>query len=965
MSIVTEHLAASFQGSVQVLWQRLQERAIEHEVKGLDGFSGSFLSEMATVFALSPFTAEVFVREPAWLVEYAEQGELERLREAGEYTEMLQARMPEAADEAVLFSTLRRFRAREMARIIWRDFTRKAAMVDTTREVTWLAEASIAVALDWAYRQTVQELGVPVGASSGEPQRMVVLGMGKLGAGELNLSSDIDLIFAYPEGGETEGGPRKLSNHEFFVRVAQRLIRALDATTVDGFVFRTDMRLRPWGESGALVLSFDATEEYYQDQGRDWERYAMIKARVVAGDAVAGAQLMDALRPFTYRRYLDYSAFESLRAMKAMINREVKRKGMTEDVKLGPGGIREIEFIAQSFQLIRGGRDARLQERALLKVLDVLAEQAAMPAEAVDELKEAYVFLRNAEHAVQGIEDKQTQQLPRDEQHRLRVAQIMGFADWVSFKQVLDEHRGRVEKHFREVISAPAEETASTQKDPRWVALWVDEPDEALLREAGFEDSAEALRLLVALRQSPQVRTMQAIGRERLDRFMPLLLAECAGSEMPVNALTRTLPLVEAVVRRTAYLVLLQENPVALTQLVRLCGASPWIASLLASHPVLLDELINVGSLYTPPSREQLESDLRAQTLRIPLDDMEEQLEALRYFKLAHVLRVTASEVAGVLPLMKVSDYLTFIAETCLEYVLRIAWDYMVARHGRPSDLTGQPCDPGFMIAGYGKLGGLELGHGSDLDLVFLFDADPNGETDGAKSLDNQTFFTRLGQRIIHLLTVNTPLGALYEVDMRLRPSGASGMLVTSIKAFEQYQHEKAWTWEHQAIVRARPVAGDPALMRKFVHVREGVLQRAREPATVQKEVREMRLKMRDHLLPAAVKSGKSTVFPIKQGEGGIVDIEFMVQYTVLAWSHQHPALARWTDNVRILETLEAEGLLSPEDAQGLRRTYLAYRSMAHRLSLQQQSDEVEGSHFVEERALVNRLWQSLLGSAA
>ena len=961
--LAADHLPDALRGGLDVAWERLLERAEPAVEAALQALPPALKSELARVFALSPYVAETFIRDPGALVELLSGDALERLREPGDYLAALRARLLDDADEATLHALLRRFRGVEIARIIWRDFTRRAAMVDTTREVSWLAEASIELALEWVYRQCVRELGLPVGAASGEPQRLVVLGMGKLGAGELNLSSDIDLIFAYPEGGETQGGPRALSNHEFFVRVARGLIRALDVTTADGFVFRT--ALRPWGESGALVLSFDATEEYYQDQGRDWERYAMIKARVVAGDAEAGGRLLQDLRPFTFRRYLDYSAFESLRSMKAMINREVKRKGMTEDVKLGPGGIREIEFIAQSFQLIRGGRDPRLQERALLPVLQVLGEQGALPAEAVGELSDAYIFLRNAEHALQGMEDKQTQQLPRDELQRLRVALIMGYPDWASFKSALDEHRQRVQQHFREVISAPAEETASTREDPRWVALWADELEEPMLAEAGFDDPREAMRLIAALRQSLQVRTMQAAGRERLDRFMPLLLAECAGGESPSLALSRTLPLVEAVLRRTAYLVLLQENPVALTQLVRLCGASPWIASLLAAHPVLLDELINVGTLYTPPSREQLESDLRAQTLRIDPDDMEEQLEALRYFKLAHALRVSASEVAGVLPLMKVSDYLSFIAETCLEYVLRLAWGHLVQKHGRPHGADGAPCDPGFIIVGYGKLGGLELGHGSDLDLVFLFDADPAGSTDGEKPLDNQTFFTRLGQRIIHILTVSTPLGALYEVDMRLRPSGASGMLVSSIRSFEQYQCEKAWTWEHQAIVRARPVAGDPALMRKFEQVRAGVLGRERDIATLQREVREMRAKMRDHLLPAAIKSGKSSAFPIKQGVGGIVDIEFMVQYTVLAWSHREPALARWTDNVRILETLEAGGMISPGDAQGLRLAYLAYRSQAHRLALKQQPDEVDGSQFQEERALVCRLWRELLEPAA
>lgn len=931
-------------------------------------------AQFARVSAASDFVIEQSVRDPLMLLSLVQSGELDRPFAPGELCAQIAAAVSEAQSEDELGRVLRRQRARHQVRIIWRDLNRQADLVQTCRDLSDMADATIDQAYQWLYSRHCQQFGTPTGRRSGLPQQMVILGMGKLGAVELNLSSDIDLIFAYPEGGETVGVKRALDNQEFFIRLGQRLIKALDPMTVDGFVFRVDMRLRPYGSSGALVLSFNALEQYYQDQGRDWERYAMIKARVVAGDQVAGAQLLDMLRPFVYRRYLDFSAIEALRTMKQLIQQEVRRKGMADNIKLGSGGIREVEFIAQAFQLIHGGRDLSLQQRPLLKVLSTLEGQGYLPPAVISELREGYEFLRYTEHAIQAIADRQTQMLPDGAQDQARIAFMLGFADWEAFHEQLMFWRGRVAWHFAQVIADPDEEEGASCEvvvGGEWLPLWEEAQDEEAacrqLEEGGFADATKALKALASLRSSPQLRAMQRLGRERLDAFIPRLLAQAVEHDNPDLVLERVLPLVEAVARRSAYLVLLTENPGALRRLLTLCVASPWIAEQITRFPLLLDELLNEGRLFKPPLAPELAAELRERLTRIPEDDLEQQMEALRHFKLAHRLRVAASEIAGSLPLMKVSDYLTWLAEAILEQVLALAWRQTVAKYGTPLRTDGTLCDPGFIIVGYGKVGGLELGHGSDLDLVFIHDGDPQAETDGPKPIDGAQFFTRLGQRIIHLLTAQTNSGQLYEVDMRLRPSGASGLLVSSLGAFERYQENEAWTWEHQALVRARVLVGSQDVGQAFEKVRAQVLGKARDLAKLQQEVSEMRAKMRDNLGSKGTAAGTAAnafeataPFDLKQDAGGIVDIEFMVQYAALAWSHNHPPLLRWTDNIRILEELEHEGLMPAEDASLLREAYKAYRSAAHRQALQKDAGVIAGDQFADERRQVLRIWKEL-----
>ena len=940
---------------------------------GLSAWTPERWAQFARVTAASDFVIEQSVRDPLMLLDLVRSGELDRSFAPGELCAQIAAAVSAAETDDQLGRALRRQRARHQVRIIWRDLTRQADLVQTCRDLSDMADASIDQAYQWLYSRHCQQFGVPTGRRSGQPQQMVVLGMGKLGAVELNLSSDIDLIFAYPEGGETVGVKRPLDNQEFFIRLGQRLIKALDPMTVDGFVFRVDMRLRPYGSAGALVLSFNALEQYYQDQGRDWERYAMIKARVVAGDQVMGAQLLEMLRPFVYRRYLDFSAIEALRTMKQLIQQEVRRKGMADNIKLGSGGIREVEFIAQAFQLIHGGRDLSLQQRPLLKVLSTLEGQGYLPPAVISELREGYEFLRYTEHAIQTIADRQTQMLPDGEQDQARIAFMLGFADWAAFHEQLMYWRGRIAWHFAQVIADPDEDGVESEVvvGGEWLPLWEEAQDEEAacrqLQEGGFTDAPKALKALAGLRGSPQLRAMQRLGRERLDAFIPRLLAQAVEHANPDLVLERVLPLVEAVARRSAYLVLLTENPGALRRLLTLCAASPWIAEQITRFPLLLDELLNEGRLFKPPLAPELAAELRERLTRIPEDDLEQQMEALRHFKLAHRLRVAASEIAGSLPLMKVSDYLTWLAEAILEQVLALAWRQTVAKYGTPLRTDGTLCDPGFIIVGYGKVGGLELGHGSDLDLVFIHDGDPQAETDGPKPIDGAQFFTRLGQRIIHLLTAQTNSGQLYEVDMRLRPSGAAGLLVSSLGAFARYQENEAWTWEHQALVRARVLVGSEDVGRAFEQVRASILGKARDLPTLRQEVSEMRAKMRDNLGSKSTAAGTganafeaTAPFDLKQDAGGIVDIEFMVQYAALAWSETHPPLLRWTDNIRILEELEHEGLMPAEDASLLREAYKAYRSAAHRQALQKDPGVIPGDQFADERRQVMRIWREL-----
>jgi glutamate-ammonia-ligase adenylyltransferase len=949
-------LPDDIQESATQEWQAFLEACAEACLvyNGDDWLAG----KLQAAFVCSEFASTLCRREPALLLDLIDSGDLFVDYPPQELMRRLAAQTAELTNEHVLMQVLREFRSREMLRIVLRDLIRFSDLQITMRELSWLAEASIECALGVLSRLNKPQFGLPYNGQ-GKQQHLAVLGMGKLGAHELNVSSDIDLIFVYGEEGRTRGGRMKLDNSEYFTRLGQRLISVLDQNTADGFVFRVDMRLRPFGDSGPLAISLDALEDYYQTHGREWERYAMIKARVVAGDRDLGDQIMATLKPFIFRRYLDYGSFESLRDMKRMIAREVARKGLQNNVKLGPGGIREIEFIGQAFQLIRGGREPALQIRPILKVLDELLAKGLLPEFVVAELKSAYVFLRDTEHRIQMRRDEQTHNLPQDEEEQFALAFSMGATDWPAFVEQLESHRGNVQGHFEQVFAEQRSDAAKDEVD--LVSVWQDnlDADEACaqLVQAGFDDGETAIRRIQALRESYACRALSTQGRARMDRLMPLMLGAIGQLTNSDEALGRVLNVVERIAQRTAYLALLVENPMVLSQLVKLCGASPWITEFLAQHPLLLDELLDARSLYAPLSKRELQEVLRRRLASIDADDLERNMDELRHFKQTQVLRVAAADVNADMPLMKVSDHLTDIAEVVLEQALQLAWQYMVARHGRPPCVAGgEQCDTGFAIIGYGKLGGIELGYGSDLDLVFLYVGDDEARTDGKKPLDLPVFYARLAQRLTHILNTQTPAGILYEIDLRLRPDGAAGLLVSHVDAFAEYQSGAAWTWEHQALVRARFITGDPLIMQHFARTREQILARKRRPDTLREEVSEMRRRMRDEL-----GSHEAGMFDLKQDAGGIADIEFLVQYGVLRWAAQSQELLYWSDNIRLLDALVTSGHLDADDGQCLADAYRAYRSEVHRLTLLGQPARVSDTCFSAERAAVIKVWQQYL----
>jgi glutamate-ammonia-ligase adenylyltransferase len=936
--------------------------------------------EIIRLFVGSDFCAEQLIRYPALFVELLDSGDCWRSYADDEYRIRLQQVAPDDLSESMFDQVLRCQRRREIIRIIWRDLCGFSTLFELTEDMSRLADAMIQHAIDYYYPRFCEKWGTPY-SQEGEQQSIVVVGMGKLGALELNLSSDVDLLFCYPDSGATRGKKKALDNQTFFIRLGQRLIKSLSDMTAEGFVFRVDMRLRPYGQSGALAWSFDAMEAYYENQGREWERYALIKARIVGGDLQKGQALMDRLRPFVFRRYVDFGVIESLRDMKALINREVRRKGFEENVKTGSGGIREIEFIAQVFQLMRGGQEPILQDRRLKTILRHLDSMALLPAGAADQLLEAYIFLRNVEHRIQAMEDRQTQSLPMDALAQARLAYSMNYDEWTLFDVALQKHRAHVRTHFEAVIAPASLAEGEADEGPVdenhtevWASLWLDDPEtweqnalHAALQGTGFETQAfegqqSLCQLLQQLRQSRSVRQMQEVSRHRLDKLMPFLLQQLSQMDNAMQTIVRVLPLLEAIARRSAYIALLLENPGALKRLLQLCAASPWVTEQLTAHPILLDELLDSRSLYQPLKSEQLSNDLREFMLRVPGDDLEQQMEALRHFKRAQVLKVAAAEIVGHLPLMKVSDYLTWIAEALVAFVFQLAWQQMTEKYGCPMKNKETPCDSDFIIVAYGKMGGIELGYASDLDLVFLHDASTTLSTEGEKAIDNVVFFSRLGQRIIHLLSTNTPAGKLYDVDVRLRPSGASGLLVSSLHAFEKYQLSDAWTWEHQALARARVVAGCQRLTAKFESIRQQILcQQVRDEQQLKTDVLAMREKMRQHLAT----HDSDLFFSLKHDVGGVVDIEFIVQYCVLRWAYEQESLVTYTDNVRILEVLSRVGLLSETQADQLVQAYIAYRSAIHRLVLQNQKTLLafggaEADSFCQHRENVRHCWHQI-----
>ncbi|HCE2131118.1 bifunctional [glutamate--ammonia ligase]-adenylyl-L-tyrosine phosphorylase/[glutamate--ammonia-ligase] adenylyltransferase [Vibrio parahaemolyticus] len=931
------------------------ESAVQNaqEAGYLQSWPNEVVEQFHYVSALSQFITETIHRDEALAQQLPTM--LSELSRHQAYRTRLAALLAECPDEISGHRVLRQFRNREMVYIAWKDFLHAWTLEESLRHLSQLAEAMIFETYQWQYKICCAEWGTPTNAE-GEAQPMLIIGMGKLGGGELNFSSDIDLIFTYPENGETQGARRSIANAQFFTRLGQRIIKALDQQTFDGFCYRVDMRLRPFGESGPLVMSYAALEDYYQEQGRDWERYAMIKARVMGCEMYPQYQeLRKMLRPFVFRRYIDFSAIQSLRRMKSMISSEVRRRGLTNNIKLGAGGIREIEFIAQVFQLIRGGREPSLRNRGLLETLNGIEELALLTPQEVSNLEAAYKYLRQLENLLQAMADKQTQTLPDCDIERLKLATAMQLESWELLIEQTQQHMNKVHQVFETLIGDDEEDEGSTIAR-HFHELWdmankQDVLELILEQDIQVEEPAIFSKAIINFKADLAKKTLGPRGREVLNRLMPKVFDAVFAHPDAQFGLPRVLHLLHNICTRTTYLELLDEHPAALVQLVRLCTASPMISEQLSRYPILLDELIDPQQLYNPIPLDSYRTELRDFLARIPEDDMEQQMEALRQFKQICILRIAAADIAGVLPVMKVSDHLTYLAEAIVEAVVSQAWLQVSEKYGEPTHVKDRE-GKGFAVIGYGKVGGWELGYNSDLDIVFMHDCPVNVYTDGKKEIDGRQFYLRLAQRIIHIFSTRTASGILYEVDTRLRPSGASGLLVSPTDAFEDYQHQDAWTWEHQALVRARMIYGDEPLAIAFHNTRHDVLCKPRDEQTLKKEVVEMREKMRDHL--GGKKSGR---FMIKQDVGGITDIEFLAQYLVLNYSHEKPKLTRWCDNVRIYETLIAQSVMEEDQAMQLIRAYTTMRNEIHHRNLLNLDADVVEDKFVAEREWVKQAW--------
>lgn len=916
-------------------------------------------SKQASALTFSDFIVDNLQQHPEWWHQLQHQPPVPN--EWHNYAIWLNEKLQHVDNEAVLMRVLRLFRRHMLVRIAWMQILYNASTEQSMQQLSTLAEILIIVARDWVWHACCRDFGVPCN-KAGETQPMLILGMGKLGGYELNFSSDIDLIFTWPENGVTKGSRHEIDNAQFFTRMGQRLIKVLNQPTVDGFVYRVDMRLRPFGDSGPLVLNFAALEDYYQEQGRDWERYAMIKARLM-GDCHGrwGQELHEILRPFVYRRYIDFSVLQSLRNMKGMIEREVRRQGLKDNIKLGAGGIRESEFIVQVFQLIRGGRERLLQLRSLLPTLDAIGELALLKKQHIVHLRHAYLFLRRLENLLQSINDKQTQTLPKDPLDCQRLAWAMGIENWKVLMAQLEQQMTGVRKIFDELIGNDASDVNDQSQLVEFTNLWQDVLEKNdFLPMCPKLDEVQRHALYNALnnfRQEISRRTICPRSLLALNQLMPRVLREIYSSQNADVLLNRLAPLLLGVLTRSTYylLELLTEYNGALCHLLRLCAESPMIASQLARYPLLLDELLDTTTLYHPTATAAYRDELRQYLLRLPTDDEEQKLEAMCQFKQAQLLRIAAADIANTLPVMKVSDHLTWLAEAIIESVVQQAWQMMVQRYGRPSHLTSHN-ERGFAVVGYGKLGGWEIGYSSDLDLVFLHNCPHDIETDGERIIDGRQFYLRLAQRLIHLFSTRTSSGILYEVDVRLRPSGAAGMLVNTFNAFNDYQNNEAWTWEHQALVRARLVFGEPALYDNFNSIRNGILCLSRKTNELQEEVRKMRVKMRAHLSNKYKGS-----WDIKTGEGGITDIEFIAQYLVLCYASGQPELTRWSDNVRIFELMAKYSIMSYEEAHTLIHAYVTLRNALHHLALQELPGFVSPEAFTSERKAVNSGWQRWL----
>ncbi len=885
----------------------------------------SFRAAFERTTRLSRYVARVTDARPALVAELEARAGRPFARE--------EMRAALAGDAEGLGVRLRRLRQRVMVTLAHRDLNGLAPLDEVFDTMTALADESIVAAAAEAHRATVLTHGEPANG-----QRLGVAALGKLGGGELNVSSDVDLVFLYAGEGETSG-ERPRAHAEFFAAAGRALIALLSDVTDEGQAFRVDMRLRPFGDSGPLATSLSGLEDYFIGHARPWERYAWLKARVVSGSAEA---LRERVEPFVYRRYLDYGLLEQLRELHARIFEAAIRRRKADDIKVGAGGIREIEFAAQLFQMVRGGRDASLRTTSTRAALRAIAERSLVEPARVEALAGAYAFLRRLEHRLQYYDDQQTQALPRSPEQRALTAEAMGYVDWDALGRDLARHRAVVQEAFNALFEAPPEHERAAS-----LAAWLYDPQAAAdadglaedLAEAGVAQAAPIARRLVDFTRSRRYRALSAGSRTHVEKLLPLLVAAVAREGGVEATAARLLELLEAIGGREAYFALLVENPKVLQRAARLVGRSAWAARLLARHPLLLDELTRNAASFTATDWAAERATLGAECAALATD-VEGLLDHLRHYKQRQMLRFTIADLEGELPVMALSDELSALADTILDVVLELA--------AASAGLTRAASGLGISAVGYGKLGGKELGYGSDLDLIFLYDEDTGHAPER---------LARMAQRVITWLTSLTSAGVLYETDLRLRPDGASGLLVTSLAALRDYQLKRAWTWEHQALTRARACAGDRGLGARFEALRDEILAQPRERAKLFADIVAMRAKMRTE---------QSAKDDLKHVEGGVIDLEFCVQALVLAEGPRHATLRENKGNHTLLHRAGELGLIDAGIASAAAEAYLAMRRRTHAAALNDEDTvRLAPGELADEREAVKRLWNALFGPGA
>ena len=928
-------------------YERLKQRASAEQ---MDVFERR--TELMYVLSMSEFVAKTLIQYPKECADLIAQGALDDHCFSLDATECIREQIVPGLSDADLKKRLRVIRRCRMVIIAWRDLTGSADIEEVFVSLSNLAE-SIVDRTVYVVRDGLKQVFGDAYDKDGKQMPLLILGMGKLGGGELNFSSDIDLMCCYPYDGQTEGGTRSITFQEYFTKVVQRLSNLLSEVTADSFCYRIDLRLRPFGDAGPLVSSFDALSSYYETQGRTWERYALVKAKLI-GDyhnwGSYGDELIELLRPFVYRRYLDYGAIESLRKLKRMIESEVRRRNLGDNFKLGSGGIREIEFIAQVFELMRGGRIPEMVERSLRKTLRNISKLQLLPDEVCVRLDECYIYLRRLENISQMLADKQTQTLPVSPKEQMRVAIGMNKGSFAELTDELEQIRHMVHQEFVSIMrdSDDDREAQSSENVELWEASLSAEELEPvlipLMAEPGIPSAnndnkssytasnskvtnAHALAQgIINLHHTLGRLPVGPIGRDTLVRLMPKIIKGVAKYKNAPALFNKVSLLIEKVALRTTYLQLLAENDGTREKLLNLLNGNNFAGALISAHPILLDELIAPRYFKQPPHTEEYLAWLNERLLRIDPDDLEEQMEELRLFKKTMVLRIAMSDQSQSLPLMKISDSLTWLAEAILREIAVLSWKQTVQKYGSPEGKDAT--DPGYAIIAYGKLGGIELGYKSDLDMVFIRDINDEMTT-GSNPVPASMFYQRFVQRFMHLCTTRMSGGVLYDLDMRLRPDGDSGLLMTDLSAYQNYQQNRAWTWEHQALVRARAVAGSPNVIYAFNKIRDQVLRTERDEVKLIDDVYAMRMKMRNFLDRSSDK-----LFDLKQGRGGMVDIEFIAQYLLLREAPHHQDMVLWSDNVRIFDECARLNILSEETTSKLKQAYLAIRECYHRISL-------------------------------